>query len=102
MAEDKRANPSPVTTAEEVRAAPGSREEKAARNIAVRRFGGIPRRAFLLGNNDHSPVVKGIVDLAGACYAVLDAFAEESNAHPTLLALRDMLEDHGCPTSPGS
>lgn len=102
MAEDKRANPYSTATAAEVEAAPGSREEKAARNIAVRRFGGIPRRAFLLGNNDHSPVVKGIVDLTTLCYEVLDEFAEESNAHPKLLALRDMLEDHGCPTSQGS
>lgn len=97
MAEDKRANPYPITTAAEVEAAPGSREQKAARNIATRQFKGIPSRAFLLGQNDHSPVLRGVADLTGLCYEVLDEFAEESNASPKLLALRNMLEDHGCP-----
>lgn len=99
MAEDKRANPFPYLTAEEFAATEGTREQKAARCIAARRFGGIPTRAFLLGDNDHSPMMKGVLDLTTLCYQILDEFGEESNAHPKLLELRDMLEDHGCPTS---
>ena len=99
MAEDKRANPFPYLTAEEFTASEGTREQKAARCIAARRFGGIPTRAFLLGNNDHSPMMKGVLDLTTLCYQILDEFGEESNAHPKLLELRDMMEDHGCPTS---
>ena len=101
MAEDKRANPYPYPTAEDVAAAPGGREIKAARNIVARKVRGIPQRGFLLGEYDHAAVVRGVLDLTTLCYGVLDAFAEESNAHPTLLALREMLEDHGCPTSQG-
>lgn len=102
MAEDKRANPYPYPSAEEFHAAPGTREQKAARCIAARRFGGIPTRAFLLGDNDRSPLMQGLVDLTTICYQILDEFAEDSNGHPKLLELRDMLEDHRCPTSPES
>lgn len=98
MAEDKRANPYPHLTAAEFHAAPGTREQKAARCIAARKFGGIPTRGFLVGSNDHSPVMQGIVDLTTLCYQILDDFGEDSNAHPKLLELRDMLEDHGCPS----
>lgn len=109
MAEDKRANPYPMTTAAEVAAAPGSREQKAARNIAVRRFGGIPRRAFLLGDNDHSPMVRGIADFTAAAYKLVDAVdaanlsgqpmtTEEWNRIIDANAdLFSMMEDHGCP-----
>lgn len=100
MAEDKRANPFPYPTAEDVAAAPGDRETKAARNIMVRNIQGIPRAPFLRGDSDHAPILQGVKDLTTACYQVLDAFAEESNAHPSLLALRDLLEDHGCPPAP--
>lgn len=96
MAEDKRANPFPFPTAAEVEAVGGERHLKAARNIAVRGFNGIPKRGFLLGSSDHSPVMRGIVQLTSLCYEILDEFAEESNTHPKLLELRDMLEDHGC------
>lgn len=99
MAEDKRANPYPYPTAEEFHAAPGTREQKAARCIAARKFGGIPTRAFLLGDNDHSPLMLGLVDLTTLCYRILDEFAEENNGHPRLLELCSMLEDHGCPDS---
>lgn len=112
MAEDKRANPYPITTAAEAEAAPGSREQKAARNVAVRQFGGIPRRAFLLGDNDHSPVLRGIVDLATAAYKLADAIdAANLNGHVRELPTAEewgriidanaelvaMMEDHGCP-----
>jgi len=102
MAEDKKANPYPYPTAEEVAAAPGERGIKAARNIATRRFEGIPGRAFLLGSNDHSPMLRGIADLTELCYRILDEFGEESNAHPTLLELRDMLADHRCKPATGA
>jgi hypothetical protein len=99
MPEEKIANPFPYPTPEEIAAAPGGREIKAARNIAVRKFNGIPMRAFLLGGNDHSPVMQGIVDLTTICYRLLDEFPDE--ASDNFVQLRAMMENHQCPTSPG-
>lgn len=109
------ATPFRDATASEVEAAEGSREQKAARFIAARRFGGIPTKAFLLGNNDHSPMMKGIVDLTTEVYKLADMIAgagegpHASGGPPTAeqwAAILDqnaeivaMLEDHGCPTS---
>jgi len=101
-------NPYPHPTAEEVAAAPGSREQKAARNIASRAFDGIPRRAFLLGDADHSPVVKGIVDLTTEVYKLVDSLnidwcgergpkgmiSEDTRIKITEIVT--MLEDHRC------
>lgn len=106
MAEDKRANPYPYPTAQEVEAAPGSREKKAARNIAVRHMAGIPIRAFLLGQNDDSPMMRGIVDLTTGVYELLDLVnstprpvGEDGGSALDTAARRvhDMLEHHGCP-----
>jgi hypothetical protein len=103
VAEDKRANPFPYPTAAEFEASEGTREQKAARCIAARRFGGIPTRAFLLGGNDHSPVMKGILDFTTAVYDMLDAIDGNSDdadlCHRRIEAVREMMEDHGCPTS---
>ena len=85
MAEDKRANPFPYLTAEEFAASEGT-----------------PTRAFLLGDNDHSPMMKGVLDLTTLCYKLLDEHAQDPNASDTFVELRDMLEDHGCPTSAAS
>lgn len=98
----ERHNPFPFPIASEVEAAPGTREEKAARNIIVRRITGIPRRGYLLGDCDSAPVLKGIVDLTTACYALLDALSDirDMNDIPQIEqedALREMLEHHGCP-----
>lgn len=111
MAEDKRANPYPYPTAEDVAAAPGGREIKAARNIVSRKTRGIPQRGFLLGESDHSPVVQGVLDLTTLCYKLVEQIDEMNRAgaldeeHGPLLDLNaelvGMLEDHGCPTSQG-
>lgn len=95
------ATPFRDATASEVEAAEGSREQKAARFIAARRFGGIPVKAFLLGNNDHSPMMKGIVDLTTVCYALLDAWkaGDEDTFRAKAEEMETMLGDHGCPTS---
>lgn len=97
MAEDKRANPYPYPTAQEVEAAPGSREKKAARNIAVRHMAGIPIRAFLLGQNDDSPMMRGIVDLTTAVYELLDQIDTPGATLSSVDRIREMLEHHGCP-----
>ena len=101
MAEDKRANPFPFLTAAEFEASEGTREQKAARCIAARRFGGIPTRAFLLGDNDHSPVMKGLLDFTTTCYTLLDAWeaGDEQAFRQKAEEMRAMMEDHGCPTS---
>lgn len=111
MAEDKRANPYPYLTAAEFEASEGTREEKGARCIAARRFGGVPTRAFLLGDNDHSPMMKGVLEFVGAVYKLVDRIDEANlNDKPNELPTAEewgkiidqnaeivaMLEDHGC------
>lgn len=107
------ATPFRDVTASEVEAAPGSREQKAARCIAARKFGGIPTRTFLLGDNDHSPMMKGIVDLTTEVYKLADLIQNAgeginaSGGPPTAeqwgtildqnAEIVAMLEDHGCP-----
>lgn len=116
MAEDKRQNPFKYPTAEDVAAAPGDRNWKAARNIAVRSFGGIPLKAILLGDADHAPMVKGIHDLTTLCYQIVDEINRYDEADPitgdrastldpdgfgSIAVLKDvlvtMLTHHGCP-----
>lgn len=99
MAEDKRANPYPYPTAEEVEAAPGTREQKAARNIAGRHFDGIPIRPLLMGDNDHSPMMRGIVDLTTLCYKLLDQYNASGGKDENFDELRKMLEHHGRPNA---
>lgn len=72
MAEDKRANPYPYVTPEEFAESDGTREEKGARCIAASQFGGIPTRAFLLGDNDHAPVMKGVRAFVTEVYRLVD------------------------------
>lgn len=100
----ERSNPYPHATTEEVAAVGGSRELKAARNIAVRRFGGIPVRAFLLGENDHSPILNGISDLTDSVYQLTDAIkrgAEQDVILQLAQAIEGMMEDTGLPPATG-
>lgn len=108
MPEEKIANPFPYPTPEEIAAAPGGREIKAARNIAVRKFDGIPMRAFLLGGNDHSPMMQGVAEFAGAVYGLLDLIdsvpgpLDVDGSGPLDEAakrVRTMMDEHKCPTS---
>lgn len=95
MAEDKRANPFNYPTAEEAIAAPGTREEKAARFVVTRKMGGIPCRAFLMGDNDHSAVMQGVRDLTTAAYTLFEAIdwnAQSEQAREAGLAMFAMLE----------
>ncbi len=91
----------PFPTAEDVEAAPGSRAVKAARNIMVRHIRGIPRRAFLSGENDPAPVVRGVLDLTTAVYELLDELDKHtelsSKAEMLSDGLKSLLEHHGCP-----
>lgn len=96
MSEDKRANPYPFPTAAEVEAAPGDRATKAARNIATRYIDGIPKRAFLLGEYDNAPIMRGIRDLTMAIYAYLNAHSEDQT-QKALAQIDSLLEDHRCP-----
>ena len=89
----ERSNPYPNATPAEVEAAPGGRGMKAARNIAVRKFGGIPVRAFLLGTNDHSPMLRGIEEFAEEVWVLLDSLEGEVN--PQIEVVRNMMLDTG-------
>lgn len=92
----------PFPTAEDVEAAPGSRAVKAARNIMVRHIRGIPRRAFLSGENDPAPVVRGVLDLTEAVYRLIDELDTDGvlkspEAKAALNDLDALLDHHGCP-----
>lgn len=90
----------PFPTAADVAAAPGGREIKAARNIMVRNVPGIPRRAFLMGESDHAPILQGVKDLTTEVYVLLDSLEGEIN--PQIEVVRKLLEDHGCPDAPAT
>lgn len=67
----------------------------------VRNITGIPRRAFLMGDNDAAPILQGVRDLTGACYDVLAAAEQHkmnSSLTESLGVLRAILAHHGCPT----
>lgn len=90
----------PYPTAAEVDAAPGDPATKAARNIMVRNITGIPRRAFLMGDNDAAPILQGVADLTAVCYAVIDAIPPDQmngTLRDRVGELRATLEHHGCP-----
>lgn len=102
MAEDKLQNPYPYPTAAEVETFEGTREQKAARNIVSRHITGIPKRGYLKGDCDHAPVLKGVVDLTSACYALLDEIGKD-DMHDAIEKAADrlhlLMEDHRCPES---
>lgn len=53
----------------------------AARSVAVTKFGGsIPARAFLTGENDHSPLMRGLIEYTSAVHALMAAM--EANYSP--------------------
>lgn len=105
----ERENQFPFPTAEDVAESPGTREQKAARNVIVRYVTGIPRRGYLLGESDHAPIYRGVADLTAACYALVDAINTVDTGHvrhPMLdeivqakESLVEVLEHHGCPTA---
>jgi hypothetical protein len=100
-----RDNPYPYPTAEDVANAPGGREIKAARNVVVRHIPGVPRRPYLVGENDHEPIMRGVADLTTLVYRLLDAIHEVSGGSPDgdlldpINDVRVALEHHGCPTA---
>ena len=94
----------PFPTAEDVEAAPGSRAIKAARNIMVRHIRGIPRRAFLTGENDTAPILMGVTDLTLKVYTLIDELDQDDvklspGAREALNSLDELLDDHGCPAA---
>lgn len=98
-------NPYPFPTAAEVAMWSVNRETDAARNIMARHISGIPRRPFLNGSSDHSPVFKGVLDLTTAVYRLLDAYHAGPDGidhdipamREAVIVLEAMLEEHGCP-----
>lgn len=93
----------PFPTATEALSAPGDREDRAARNVVSRLIDGIPKRAYIIGEADHAPVVRGVKELVTACYKVLDTLDgrfEDSSESDALDEMRTILEDHRCPPEP--
>lgn len=99
--DSRQANPFPFPIASEVEAAPGTREQKAARNVIARHVQGIPRRAILLGDNDHAPIPRGVLDLVAAVYELLDWVATDEDSPSGEIqakaAVVKILNHHGCP-----
>lgn len=97
----ERSNQYPYPRASDALNAPGDRAVKAARNVVSRYVAGIPKRAYILGENDGAPVVLGVADLCYAAYTLLDlldpVFAEGTEESGALDAVRAVLESHGCP-----
>ena len=98
MAEDKRANPYPYVSQEEAKQAPGDPAAKAARNIATREFQGIPQRAFILGDNDHSPVMRSLRSFTPEVYRLVDlvdglSLPPDHDAQRQADIVRDMLDN---------
>lgn len=97
-------NPAPTTAAAEIESSPGDRAAKAARFIVVRHIPGGPRRTYLIGDNDHAPILAGVRDLTAACFKVLDAENEYLNRgtpdrvdlSAAIMELAELLADHGC------
>lgn len=60
------------------------REQWAARCVATRKFGGIPKATFMRGENDHSAVMQGVLELTTAAYKLLDALDrfDDATGHP--------------------
>lgn len=86
-------------TRAEVDEMPGDRQTKAARNLMVRNITGIPRKAFLTGDNDHAPILRGLVDVTAAAYDLLDAIpADQMNGtlRERAEALTAILTDPRC------
>ena len=104
----ERDNPYPFPTAEEVEAAPGTREEKSARFVITRHIKGVPQRGYLLGDCDHAPIYRGVRDLTTAIWALIDKLDPEDDApNPRFTQeelglieeVRVILTDHGCATA---
>lgn len=92
-------NPYPDVTPSELANAPGSLAQKAARNVAVAEFGGIPRRPLLLGENDHSPMMRGVTKFTGAVLEMLDAMDchESDRLHDAKARVEAILNAPGIP-----
>ena len=61
--------------------------QTAARAVVARHITGVPRRAFLIGDNDHSTVMRGVLDYTAA---VLDLLA--NNTPETRQRVKDIME----------
>lgn len=64
------------------------REIAAARLIVASQITGIPHRPYLLGQSDHSPVVRGVTEFCAAVYEMLDNPGSASAA----VRVREMME----------
>lgn len=98
--DSRRADPYPYPTAAEVDSAPGDRAIKAARNIAVRKIQGIPRKGFLLGDADRSPMLQGFAEFTEEVYKLIDAIAPadlSGTLREQVHYVESMMADTGCP-----
>lgn len=62
--------------------------DTAARAIVARHITGVPRRAFLVGENDHSSVMQGVRDYTAAVLDHLTAPSPETERR-----VRDIMEN---------
>ena len=97
--DSRQSDPYPYPTAAEVDQAPGDYFDKAARNIVASKIEGIPRRAFLLGNNDKSVVMKGVREFIVAVDEIISAIAPadlSGSLKEAVAKVEGMMLDHKC------
>lgn len=49
------------------------REVVAARALIARNITGVPKRPYLVGDNDHAPILRGLVEFTTEVYKLVDA-----------------------------
>lgn len=71
--------------------------DTAARSIACRHITGIPARGFLIGDNDHSPVMRGVREFTAAVLDLLAVFDAEGRpgAVEAERRVREIMENPG-------
>lgn len=94
----ERHNPYPHPSEDEIRQAPGEPAEKAARFIVTRDFHGISQRAFLLGENDHSPVMRSLRTFTPEVYRLIElveglSLSPDDECMRQVHVVRDMLDN---------
>lgn len=67
--------------------------QTAARAVVARHVTGVPRRAFLTGDNDHSVVMRGVLDLTAAVLDVLNHHPESPAYVQCVERVRDIMEN---------
>lgn len=96
---NSRNDPYPYPTAAEVDQAPGDYFDKATRNIVASKIDGIPRRAFLMGDNDKSSIMQAVREFVVAVDGIISSIAPadlSGSLREAVAKVEGMMLDHKC------